>query len=441
MGILHLMKFIEKKFPSCCIADHIRLFAGKKIAIDTNVYVHKFKKTNAKYVTEPHFNEHQWIAYLAKMISILRQYDIHPVFIFDGIALEEKRDTQQKRRDAVIKMQTKTKLLEDTLQSIHVVDDPLDFDFDAQPDVPDIVLAEWNKKFKDQMFNLDEFKHIVSMRHRYDVKVVDEDFQLVKLLLQIMNVPYINAPREAEALCAYLCSTNICDATLSTDTDLLAYGCTYFLYSIDHTTHAIKYVNRTQLLQEMNLSDDQFLNMCILCGTDYNKNFAKIGPVTAYRITQRHVSIADYVRATNTVCSYDPAHIMNIFKSFGYQDDWETDDDLLAGCPDFELLSSFAEKMNIQLDIDRCHFISIPTIDATNTTDADATNTTDTDATDADVTDADATDADATDADATDADTDADADAADADADADAADADAADATTDDYGNRNCFQM
>ncbi|KAF5189966.1 Flap endonuclease, partial [Thalictrum thalictroides] len=53
-----------------------------------------------------------------------------------------------------------------------------------------------------------------------------------KKLLRLMGVPVIEAPSEAEAECAALCKSG-------------------------------------KILEELNLSMDQFIDLCILCGCDY----------------------------------------------------------------------------------------------------------------------------------------------------------------------------
>ena len=43
-------------------------------------------------------------------------------------------------------------------------------------------------------------------------------------------------------------------------------------------------ITRDTVFKELGLSEDQFIDMCILCGCDYASKIDGIGPVKAYRL-------------------------------------------------------------------------------------------------------------------------------------------------------------
>ena len=96
---------------------------------------------------------------------------------------------------------------------------------------------------------------------------------------------------EAETTCADMCKRGLVDAVLTDDTDVLAYGTPNFLpdfTAMDCNCTRIKY---EKVLQELGLSSDSFLDLCIMCGNDYNDNVKGIGPVNALKIIKEYEDI------------------------------------------------------------------------------------------------------------------------------------------------------
>ena len=48
---------------------------------------------------------------------------------------------------------------------------------------------------------------------------------------------------------------------------------------------------RCQVLAELDLTADQFVDLCILCGCDYTDKIAGIGPVRALALIKKHGSL------------------------------------------------------------------------------------------------------------------------------------------------------
>ena len=57
----------------------------------------------------------------------------------------------------------------------------------------------------------------------------------------------------------------------------------FLCLKFDVVTGLCTCVNHEKLLSLLSLNKSQFLDLCILCGTDYNKNLPKIGSFTAYK--------------------------------------------------------------------------------------------------------------------------------------------------------------
>lgn len=80
MGIKNLNRFLLDNCNKKSITKiHLSKLSGKKLVIDVSIYLYKFLSENALL-------ENMYL-----FISILKQYDIIPVFIFDGKPPPEKK--------------------------------------------------------------------------------------------------------------------------------------------------------------------------------------------------------------------------------------------------------------------------------------------------------------------------------------------------------------
>jgi 5'-3' exonuclease len=87
MGIKSANKFLLDNCSKKAIHKALfSQFAGKTIAIDTMIFIYKYESENSL------------IENMYLLISILRHYNITPVFIFDGKPPVEKKELLYKRR-------------------------------------------------------------------------------------------------------------------------------------------------------------------------------------------------------------------------------------------------------------------------------------------------------------------------------------------------------
>ncbi len=187
-------------------------------------------------------------------------------------------------------------------------------------------------------------------RLRQQILVVSpEDFALTKELFDILKVPYYQAPLEAETTCADLCKRSLVAAVLSEDTDVLAYGAPVFLSKIDTATDNCVQINHSTLLEGLELTYDEFLDLCIMCGTDYNKNIFRIGPEKAYKLIKQYRNIDEIAKRTKHDIS-----ILNHIRGRELFKEYEQFDVVIpyCGAPDFEKLVQFMERYKIRVNLE-----------------------------------------------------------------------------------------
>ena len=227
MGI----KYLNKHLQSSCSNSikHISLseLSGKKIVIDTSIYLYRF------------LGEHALLENFYLMISIFREHNIIPLFIFDGKPPKEKDDLLKQRKDGKKEAETKYNELKNSLDDV----------------------SEYEKKhLESSMLALK--KEFIRVRHT--------DIENVKLLIQAYGVSYIEAPGEADKLCAKMVCKHKAYACLSEDMDLFVYGCHRVLRYLSLLKKKVVIYDLKGILTDMKMSFDEFQSICIVSGTDYN---------------------------------------------------------------------------------------------------------------------------------------------------------------------------
>lgn len=252
---------------------HVSEFAYKKIAIDTTLYLFKYKAAMAD----------RWICGILNIIKILRQNNVHPVFIFDGKAPDEKKQEQKNRQDDKHKLQQNV----EQLQS-----DMLEYYNDGK------ISDNLKKLSPGDNFNPVEVQEKIHKKKNQVIKVNGDDFRLLKDLFTVCSIPYYTAPSEAEKFCAKLCIDGHVSAVLSDDTDVIAYNCPTTLCRILSSSGGCFSVSNSELLEKMKFTKQQLLDHCIMCGTDYNKNIPKVGSMTSYKHIADNGSIENVSKNT-----------------------------------------------------------------------------------------------------------------------------------------------
>eukprot|EP00026_Physarum_polycephalum_P009814 Phypoly_transcript_09951.p1 GENE.Phypoly_transcript_09951~~Phypoly_transcript_09951.p1 ORF type:complete len:406 (+),score=86.45 Phypoly_transcript_09951:96-1220(+) len=135
------------------------------------------------------------------------------------------------------------------------------------------------------------------------VRVTKEHNEECKKLLRLMGVPVVEAPCEAEATCAALAKAGKVYATATEDMDALTLGTPIL---IRHLTFSearkipIKEISLQKVLEGLKLTEDQFIDMCILLGCDYSESIKGIGPKKSFELIQKYKSIEEILKHLDT---------------------------------------------------------------------------------------------------------------------------------------------
>lgn len=265
MGIKGLTKLLSDSAPRCMSEQKFESYFGRKIAIDASMSIYQFLIVVGRTGTEMLTNE------AGEVTSHLQG------------------------------MFTRTiRLLEAGIKPVYV--------FDGKP--PDLKKAELSKRFsrrEDAAAGLAEAvetgdKAEIEKYSKRTVKVTKQHNEDCRKLLRLMGVPVIEAPGEAEAECAALCKSGKVYAVASEDMDSLTFGAPKFLrHLMEPTSRKLPVVefDVSKALQDLELTMDQFIDLCILCGCDYCDTIKGIGAQTALKLVRQHGSLESVLENLN----------------------------------------------------------------------------------------------------------------------------------------------
>ncbi|XP_018532702.1 probable flap endonuclease 1 homolog [Lates calcarifer] len=119
-------------------------------------------------------------------------------------------------------------------------------------------------------------------------------------LLKLLGVPFIQAPGEAEALCAQLVREGTVDAVASEDMDTLPFGASVLIRQLNakRDSEVIEY-SLPKLLEKLQINHEEFVDLCILLGCDYCDKISGLGPKRALTLIQKHRTIENVVLHVN----------------------------------------------------------------------------------------------------------------------------------------------
>lgn len=252
MGIRCLNRFIQNRCVNASFRVHLKEFTGKRIAVDTSIYMYKYSGEGALL-------ENMYL-----MGSVFRHYNIHAVFVFDGPPPPQKTDLielrRKKKEDAKKQYDTLAKIVKEKKEEV------------ANKTSTAVTTTE-----------IDDITETMRELKKQFVRLRDCDIASVKELLVSFGFAIIDAEGEADALCANLSLKKRVDACLSDDTDMFVYGCPIVLRNISLLNHSVISYNTTEILKSLYLTQQEFKMMCVVCGTDYSNIQSSHSPDAVYR--------------------------------------------------------------------------------------------------------------------------------------------------------------
>jgi len=242
MGIKNLLKFLSN-YDGILKEINDNDFKNTKVAIDISIILYKviiaIRNTGADLTNKKGEVVSHILGLFNKTIYLLKK-NIIPIYVFDGKAPDLKSKVIQERKDIKKKAWEK-------LESIT------------------------NEKEK-----IKYFKRTVSISWK--------QLSECKELLDLMGIPYVEAPEEADSQCAWLVKNGYATGVLTEDMDILTFGSDKIYRNLGSYKKNTIEINLKDILKKINLNQNEFIELCILFGCDYCDRVKDIQPNDLYNL-------------------------------------------------------------------------------------------------------------------------------------------------------------
>ncbi|XP_022344377.2 flap endonuclease 1-like [Crassostrea virginica] len=274
MGILGLSKLLGDYAPSSMKENEFKNYFGRKVAVDASMCIYQFliavRQDGSNLMNEEGETTSHLMGMFYRTIRMVEN-GIKPVYVFDGKPPDMKSGELAKRKER----------REEAQKQLEKAEEAGDEE------------------------NIEKF-------NRRLVKVSKQHNEECKELLKFMGIPYIEAPGEAEAQCAALVKAGKVYATGTEDMDALTFGTTVLLRNLtvaEARKLPIKEYHYNRVLEELGLSKDEFIDLCILLGCDYCDSIRGIGPKRAIDLIKQYKNIEEILKHLDS-------------KKYSVPDDW-----------------------------------------------------------------------------------------------------------------------
>ena len=225
---------------------------GSVVAVDAHNWLYKYLTTTVKFTDAAAYTTDDGVE-VANLIGLVRglpkffEADVTPVFVFDGVPTDLKEDTIESRREAKERAEERME--------------------EAKEEGDTIAAARLEARTQ---------------------RLTDAIHTTTRAFLDLLDVPYVDAPAEGEAQCAHMARHDPdVDYAGSDDYDTLLFGAPLTLRQLTSKGDP-EVMDLEATLAEHDLTWEQLVDVGILCGTDFNEGVSGVGPKTALSAIAEH---------------------------------------------------------------------------------------------------------------------------------------------------------
>jgi flap endonuclease-1 len=297
MGVKDLTKIAKKYAPDALESKEYKDFAGETWAIDASIFFYRFCHDPTNKKPNPHIDG------FYQLIFRLLSNGIKPIIVFDGKKPQQKLHTLKVRRKQREKNMDKVtglqKELLDMMPGVSVVEVPstasaAPADVSGQQMITLDTLVEMHKG-TDLEDELKKKLEEVNKAKKNIIYFQPNTYQDVMNICELMGVRWLRANWEADALCTKLYQEGQVDAVMSEDSDILLYKGGRLIRKFNWS-NTVEVVHLDKLLAGLKMTHDQFIDLCILSGTDYTVDtIGQMGSIRATGLIQKGMTIESII--------------------------------------------------------------------------------------------------------------------------------------------------
>jgi len=225
--------------------------AGSVVAIDAHNWLYRYLTTTVKWTNDSVYTTDDGTE-VANLVGVIQgvpkffEHEITPVFVFDGAVTELKDDEVEQRRE-------QRKSYEKDLE-------------EARERGDELAIARLESRTQ---------------------RLTETIIETTRELLELLDVPVVDAPAEGEAQCAHMARQGVVEYAGTEDYDALLFGSPLTLRQLTSKGNP-ELMDFDATLEARDLTWEQLVDAALLCGTDFNDGISGIGPKTAVKLLHEH---------------------------------------------------------------------------------------------------------------------------------------------------------
>ncbi len=260
---------------------------NRSVAIDAYNTLYQFlsgiRQRNGTPLMDENGNITSHLSGILYRTSSIVEKGIKPIFVFDGKHSDFKSETVEKRRE---------------------------------------IREESEKEWKKALEEGDEEKaRKFAMRSS---KLSPYIIESSKKLLELLGIPYVQANCEGEAQASYMVQNGDAWAVASQDYDCLLFGSprTVRNMTISGGLSKLEFMNLKKILNNLELTREQLIDVAILVGTDFNPGVKGIGAKTGLKLIKKN-TLEEILKNKGITPSVDLDTLRNIFLTHEVNTDYD----------------------------------------------------------------------------------------------------------------------
>ena len=278
------------KFKDIVSPEEISLkdLEGRTVAIDAYNTIYQFlsgiRKRDGSPLMDQNGNVTSHLSGILYRTASIVDKGIKPIYVFDGDSSEHKAKTLEQRRA-----------------------------------IKEEAMEKWEEA--KAAGNIEEARKFAIRTSRMSPYILESS----KKLLDYMGIPYVQAEGEGEAQGAYMVEQGDAWAVASQDYDCLLFGAPRIVRNLTLSggLSNLEYLELEKVLNEIDLTREQLIDVALMVGTDFNEGIHGIGAKTGLKLI-RNNSLEDIlVQKGITEVEVEPDELRNIFLKHDVNTDYE----------------------------------------------------------------------------------------------------------------------
>jgi len=144
-------------------------------------------------------------------------------------------------------------------------------------------------------------------------------------LLKLMGIPYIQAKGEGEAQASYMVDKGDAWCVGSQDYDCILFGATRMVKNLTITGGKanLELIQLASVLEDLQITREQLVDVAILVGTDFNEGIKGIGAKKGLNLIKKHGDVFKVLEEMKVEMEVDPQELRDLFFEHDFISDYE----------------------------------------------------------------------------------------------------------------------